>query len=178
MSATDRERKRYEDKPRFALGSLVTYASEPRVSVEGKNETVSHEVKDPDVGTITETVTIGPRKVTIDSGTAFLDEVMQLDQMRLDAEPVRVRHWLFHTGRVVINELTYESEPGLGNDGSGEHLARASFSITVTEISGVSEDDPPSPGGGGDNGNGNGNGNGGDGDSPSPDLNPGGSGPA
>jgi hypothetical protein len=176
MSATPNERMRYEDKPRFALGSLVTYASEPRVSVEAKNETVSHEVKDPDVGNITETVTVGPRKVTIDSGTAFLDEVMDLDQMRLDAKPVPVVHYLFQTNWVVIEELTYQSEPGLGHDGSGEHLARASFSITVTETSGSSEDGPPMPGGGG--GNGNGNGNGGDGDSPSPDLNPGGSGPA
>jgi hypothetical protein len=176
MSATGNERMRFEDKPRFALGSLVTYASEPRVSVEGKNETVSHEVKDPNVGTITNTVTVGPRRVTIDSGTAFLDEVMDLDQMRLDAQPVRVRHWLFETPWVVIEDLTYQSEPGLGNDGSGEHLARASFSITVTETSVSSEDGPPMPGGGG--GNGNGNGNGGDGDSPSPDLNPGGSGPA
>lgn len=175
MSSPRDERLRYEDKPRFALGSLVTYHGEPRVSVEGKNETVHHEVKDPDVGTITDTVTVGPRQVTIDSGTAFLDEVHKLDQMRLDAEPVQVIHWLFETNWVVIEELTYQSEPGLGNDGSGEHLARASFSITVTEIPGPSEEDAPTPGGnGGDDGN-----NGGSGGEqnelpPGPGLNPGG----
>ena len=174
MSSPRDERLRYEDKPRFALGSLVTYASEPSITVDGSNDTVHHEVKDPDVGTITDTVTVGPRQVTIESGTAFLDEVHRLDQMRLDAEPVRVVHWLFETNWVVIEDLTYQSEPGLGSDGSGEHLARASFSITVTETSGPSEDDPPSPGGN-DGADGNDGGGGGEQNLPSaPGLNPGG----
>ena len=153
MNATPNERMRFGDKPRFALGSLLTHNEQPHVRVEGNNTTVDHEVTDLDTGTVTDILTVGPRKVTIDSGTAFLDEVMELDRMRLDAEPVRVRHWIFQTNWVVIEELTYASEPGLGSDGSGEHLARASFSITVTEIPRPSEDDPPSPGGNGDGNN-------------------------
>jgi len=175
MSSTSFERLRFDDKPSFALGALVTYNEQPRVTVDGENNTVHHEVKDPDVGTVVDTVTVGPRKLTIDSGTAFVDEVMALDQMRLDAKPVPVRHWLFKSKWVVIEDLAYESEPGLGHDGTGEHLARTSFSITVTEVPAESVDRPQSLPWRDDGADGNDGGGGGEQNlPPGPGLNPGG----
>jgi len=126
------ERQNFADKPRFALGSLVTYTEQPSVEFTGENANVSHEVKDPDITPPTETVTIGARSLSID-GTAFTDEIAALDRMRLAGDSVRVRHAIFFTPAVKIDALTCRSEPGLGSDGSGQHRTRASFSIDVTE---------------------------------------------
>ena len=138
MSATPNQRRLFGEKPDLAIGPVETYFPQLAAEVNHPSETVEQNPLDNDTDPVIQRLAVRARVISI-SGPCFLDEVVQLDRLYQQEDPVRVRHWIFESPTCYVTDLSYNSEPGLGFDGRPRHLARAHFDIELIETASTGE---------------------------------------